>query len=327
MFKTDIALDIGSMNTRIASRNGVRKELTCLALDSSDGFRVIASGNRTVNVLGSVTAYPIRDGAVANMRLAAIYLKHIAREVTGRKKASSVFIHAAIPGAMGSMKKNAMKETAKLAGFRGIKFYNALMMGAMGAGIDVSSQRACMLVNIGRDTLSMAVTANDGVIWESISGEGSSLIDRAVQTFFREQHRVIIGERVAQKIKHCLNSSLFTVDGRSIASGLPVTVNASGAQLREAVAAGVDEMIAVVADSIKSIPIEAAGDLLETGITLIGGGALQYGLAERFSQTLNIPARTAHNAASSVIEGMYSCIFEKHGHSAERGAELVAAAE
>lgn len=327
MFKTDIALDIGSMNTKIASREGIRKELTCLALDSGDGFRVIASGNESGNVLGTVTAYPIRDGAVANMRLAAIYLKHIAKEITGKKKASSVFIHAAMPDAIGNMKKNAMKETAKLAGFRGIKFYNALMMGAMGAGIDVSSQRACMTVNIGRDTLSMAVIANDGVIWESISGEGSSLIDRSVQTFFREQHRVIIGDRVAQTIKHCLNSSLFAVDGRSIASGLPVTVNASGVQLREAVASGVDEMIAAVADSIKSIPVEAAGDLLETGITLIGGGALQYGLAERFSQKLNIPAKTAHNASSAVIEGMYSCVFEKRGHSAGRSAELVAAAE
>lgn len=327
MFKTDIALDIGSMNTKIASRSGVRNELTCLALDSNDGFRVIASGNETTNILGTVTAYPIRNGTVANMRLAAIYLKYIAREITGRKKPSSVFIHSAIPEAIGNMKKNAIKETVRLAGFRGIKFHNAHIMGAIGAGVDVSGQRAHMIVNVGKDTLSISVIANGGVIWESISGEGSSLMDRAIQAFFREHHRVIIGEKVAQTIKHCLNSSLFTVDGRSIANGMPVTVTASGAQIRDALTHGADEMAAAIADSIKSIPIEAAADLLETGITLIGGGALQYGLAERFSQTLGVPARTAHNAGSAVIEGMHICVFGKRTYGAGRSAELTAAAE
>ena len=57
---------------------------------------------------------------------------------------------------------------------------------------------------------------------------------------------------------------------------------------------------------------EAAADLLDTGITLIGGGALQFGLAECFSRELpEIPILTAKNAVTAVADGMNAVIFKK----------------
>lgn len=311
MFKALLAADIGSMNMRFATKNGVLKEACCLSVEQGDGIHVSAIGDEAASKRGSSIAYPVREGAVANMRLLAIILRRIACEMTGKRNPSYVEFHAAVPRVLGAIKQNSLKQAIKLAGFREIEFQDALLMGAIGAGMDVFSDTASMLVNIGADTLSCAAIANGGILWESFNLSGSSMVDRAIQQYFREEHRLLIGERTAEAIKQNLDKHSFCVDGRSCQSGFPQTVTVDGVSVRMAAEASVLVMIRAIVDSIKALQADAAADLIENGITLIGGGAKQFGLAQLFSERLGVPITVAGNADTAVADGMKDYLIDR----------------
>lgn len=211
-----------------------------------------------------------------------------------------------------TVKQNALKQAARLAGFRALQVHDPLLMGAIGADADLFSDRAHMIVNIGAETMTCAAFANGGMLWQGFSNEGSAAVDRAIQNWFRDEHRLLIGERMAEIIKQNLNKLSFDIEGRSADDGLPQTVRANGAELRAAAQKGQTALIRFVKDAVKALQPEAAADLLDTGITLIGGGALQFGLAECFSRELpEIPILTSKNAVTAVADGMNAVIFKK----------------
>lgn len=317
MFKTLLAADIGSVNMKFATRNGILKEACCISVEPGDGIHVSAIGDEAAAKLGSVIAYPVREGAVANMRSLAIILHRIACELTGKRNPSYIEFHAAVPKVLGAIKQNSLKQAIRLAGFREIEFQDALLMGAIGAGLDVFSDTASMLVNIGSTTLSCAAIANGGILWESFNPSGSSAVDRAIQQYFRAEHRLLIGERTAEKIKQNLDKHYFCVDGRSCENGFPQTVTADGISVRMAAEKSVLVMVRAVVDSIKALQADAAADLVENGITLIGGGAKQFGLAKLFNERIGVPITVAGNADTAVADGMKDYLIDRPSYSEE----------
>ena len=310
MFKTVFAADIGSKCIKCVARGQVAAEETAIALEAGAKLTVAAAGNAALLHRSGVIR-PVRDGAAANTRMLAMLLGRLACEKTGKRTTASIELHAAIPHMLPTVKQNALKQAARLAGFRALQVHDPLLMGAIGADADLFSDRAHMIVNIGAETMTCAAFANGGMLWQGFSNEGSA-VDRAIQNWFRDEHRLLIGERMAEIIKQNLNKLSFDIEGRSADDGLPQTVRANGAELRAAAQKGQTALIRFVKDAVKALQPEAAADLLDTGITLIGGGALQFGLAECFSRELpEIPILTAKNAVTAVADGMNAVIFKK----------------
>ena len=311
MFKTVFAADIGSKCIKCVARGQVATEETAIALEAGAKLTVAAAGNAALLHRSGVIR-PVRDGAAANTRMLAMLLGRLACEKTGKRTTASIELHAAIPHMLPTVKQNALKQAARLAGFRALQVHDPLLMGAIGADADLFSDRAHMIVNIGAETMTCAAFANGGMLWQGFSNEGSAAVDRAIQNWFRDEHRLLIGERMAEIIKQNLNKLSFDIEGRSADDGLPQTVRANGAELRAAAQRGQTALIRFVKDAVKALQPEAAADLLDTGITLIGGGALQFGLAECFSRELpKIPILTAKNAVTAVADGMNAVIFKK----------------
>jgi rod shape-determining protein MreB len=57
-------------------------------------------------------------------------------------------------------------------------------------------------------------------------------------------------------------------------------------------------------------PPELAGDILDRGITLTGGGALLRGLAERMHHELGVPVAVAEDPLQAVARGAGRCVEE-----------------
>lgn len=73
----------------------------------------------------------------------------------------------------------------------------------------------------------------------------------------------------------------------------------------EPVTAQVVEAVRLVLDIC---PPELAGDLLDAGIVLTGGGSLLRGWAERLRHELGIPVRVADDPQHAVIRGAGACV-------------------
>jgi len=98
--------------------------------------------------------------------------------------------------------------------------------------------------------------------------------------------------------------------GRDLASGLPRAVKLNSEDVRKALDEPITQILAAVRDTLDRTPPELAGDLMERGMTLAGGGALLQGFAERMSQECQMPARLAESPLSCVATGSGQALEE-----------------
>jgi rod shape-determining protein MreB len=124
----------------------------------------------------------------------------------------------------------------------------------------------------------------------------------------------MLGERTAEEIKISLGSAWPSNDepnaeirGRDLVSGLPKTIVISAEEIRRAI----EEPLSVIVDAVKTTldkcPPELAGDVMDRGIALTGGGALLRGLDERLQET-GMPIHVTDNPLDSVALGTGKCV-------------------
>ena len=125
----------------------------------------------------------------------------------------------------------------------------------------------------------------------------------------------MLGERTAEEIKMAIGSAFPAADeptaeirGRDLVSGLPKTTVISAEEIRRAI----DEPLNVIVDAVKTTldkcPPELAGDVMDRGIALTGGGALLRGLDERIREETGMPVHVADNPLDSVALGTGKCV-------------------
>ena len=91
--------------------------------------------------------------------------------------------------------------------------------------------------------------------------------------------------------------------GRDIASGLPRTQQVTTVEIRAAIDVPVTAIIDVVKSTLERTPPELAADVISSGITLSGGGALLTGLTERIMHETGINVLVAPDPLLSVVLG------------------------
>ena len=80
--------------------------------------------------------------------------------------------------------------------------------------------------------------------------------------------------------------------------------------VRRAIEAPVLQMVELARAVLDVCPPELAGDVLERGVTLTGGGALLRGLAERMHHELGVPVTVADDPLRAVARGAGRCVEE-----------------
>ena len=89
---------------------------------------------------------------------------------------------------------------------------------------------------------------------------------------------------------------------------MPKTVVISGEQVRQAIAEPVSAVVDIVKTTLDKCPPELAGDVMDRGIALTGGGALLRGLDQRLGEETSIPVCLADNPLESVVLGTGKCV-------------------
>ena len=127
----------------------------------------------------------------------------------------------------------------------------------------------------------------------------------------------MLGERTAEEVKMTLGSAFPLPDepeaeirGRDMVSGLPRTVVVSSAEIRQALEEPLHAIVDAVRATLDQTPPELAGDIMDRGIVLTGGGALLRGLDERIRHETGMPVHVAEDPLTSVALGAGKCVEE-----------------
>jgi rod shape-determining protein MreB len=189
------------------------------------------------------------------------------------------------------------------------------MAAAIGAGLPVNEPTGNMVVDIGGGTTEVAVISLGGIVTSQSIRIGGDELDQAIITFGKKEHSLMLGERTAEEIKVALGSAFPSADephaeirGRDLVTGLPKTVVISATAVRRAIEEPVNLIVDAVKSTLDKCPPELAGDVMDRGIALTGGGAMLRGLDQRIREETGMPVHIADSPLESVVLGTGKCV-------------------
>ncbi len=319
----EIGFDLGTATTAVAIRSSDAQfnEPSVVAVDSATK-KVIAVGRSADEMLGrtpdNIAAIcPIKSGVIADFEASASMIKEFLKKASGKLPAIRPKIAVAVPGSITDVEKRAAVEAFTQAGAGGVFLIEEATASAIGAGLPVISPQGSMVVNIGAGTTEAAVLSLGGIVSARSIRTGAAAMDSAIISHLRHQYSVTIGDKTAEEIKKEIGSATpqkdegsYDVRGRETATGLPKNVRVSAVEIRKTISPVVDEMVAAILDTLEDTPPELAADVLSSGITLAGGGALVKGMEEVIESATGIKTRIAENPLECAVLGAYAALGE-----------------
>jgi rod shape-determining protein MreB len=93
------------------------------------------------------------------------------------------------------------------------------------------------------------------------------------------------------------------IKGRNVTRGVPAEIRITEAELAEALAEPVSQIIHAVRVALESTPPEIAADMIDSGITMTGGGSLLGEIAPALAAATGLPVRVAEDPLNCVALG------------------------
>jgi rod shape-determining protein MreB len=189
------------------------------------------------------------------------------------------------------------------------------MAAAIGSGLPVSEPTGNMVVDIGGGTTEVAVISLGGIVTNTSIRIAGDEIDQAIISYVKKEYSLSLGERTAEEIKIAIGSAFpmpeddqAEIRGRDLVTGLPKTIVVAGEEIRRAIEEPVNAIVDAVKTTLDKCPPELAGDIMDRGIVLAGGGANLRGLDERLRHETGMPILIADNPLHSVAIGSGRCV-------------------
>jgi rod shape-determining protein MreB len=316
-FTEDLAIDMGTVHTFIYARGRgmVVNEPSLVAVDRVSN-EVIAVGNEALEMLGrspedAEVVYPMREGVVADSELAQKMLGKFVRKARGSRARFSRRVTLSVPAGITSVERLAIRQVVSGIGVSRVYLVEEGLAAAIGAKLPVSEMRASMVVDIGGGATSIAVIANAGIVESETIRVGGLDMDHAIIDYIKHKHRVLVGERTAERLKMVLGSASdppeehkSVVKGQSVSEGGPEVIEVSSQEIHEAIDGVIKRITAATRQVIESVPPEVVSDLHDRGLVLTGGISLLAGMDERIARATKLSVTIAESPRQSVGRGL-----------------------
>jgi rod shape-determining protein MreB len=150
-----------------------------------------------------------------------------------------------------------------------------------------------------------------GLAYSTSVRVGGDKMDEAITAAVRRKYNLMIGETTAERIKLQLGSALpprgksatISVRGRHLAAGMPQEILIGQAEIADAIAEPVSQIIGAVRTALENTAPELSADIVDRGIVLTGGGALLQRMDEALSLATGLPVAVADDPLICVAMG------------------------
>ena len=310
----DIAIDLGTANTLVwvKGQGLMLNEPSIVARNVVDG-KIIAVGNEAKEMVGRThsaieTIRPLKDGVIADYKMTDSMIQGFIRKMKLSRIARPRMV-ICIPSGVTDVEQRSVMESAERANASEVYLIEEPMAAAIGIGIDVRKPLGNMIIDIGGGTTEIAVISLNGIgTIETIKIAGDEQT-KAIIDWFKNQHKLGIGEQTAENIKCSVGSAVrskgnaIAVKGRDLVSGIPKTIEVSSDEIREALSETIFQITTAIKNALDKTPPEHSSDIIDFGIILTGGGAMLKGLDSHLRNKVNLPVHIAEDPLLSVVKG------------------------
>jgi len=312
----DISIDLGTANTLIyvKGRGIVLNEPSVVAVENGSN-KVVAVGHEAKAMLGRTpeeirAVRPMKDGVIADFEVTEVMLREFIVKVQRRRRFVRPRIIVCVPSGITEVEKRAVRDSAQHAGAREVFLVAEPVAAAIGVGLPVFKPAGNMVIDIGGGTTEIAVIALSGIVNHTSIRVGGDEMDEAIVQYVKRTYNLLIGDQTAEQIKMQIGSAYKTdeeremeVKGRDLVNGIPKTLRISSAEIREALQEPIIAIVEAVKLSLERTPPELAGDIVDRGIVMTGGGSLLRGLDGLLREETNLPINVVEDPLCAVVLG------------------------
>ncbi|MGA2733226.1 MAG: rod shape-determining protein [Syntrophobacteraceae bacterium] len=319
LFSNDLAIDLGTANTLVYVRGKgiVLTEPSVVAVrrDERGANRVLAVGKEAKMMLGKTPDYittirPMKDGVIADFEVAEAMLRYFIRKVHNRHAFVRPRVIICIPSGVTQVEKRAVRESAKSAGGHEVYLIEEPMAAAIGAGLPITEPVCNMVANIGGGTTEVAIISLAEIAYSRSVRVGGDKMDHDILQYVKRKYNLLIGETTAELIKTTIGNAYplgetetMIINGRDLVTGMPKALEVNSDEIREAIQEQIDAILETITVALEQTPPELAGEIVDRGIILTGGGALLKNLDHLLRIKTGLPMMLTEDPLSTVVLG------------------------
>lgn len=325
-FSNDMSIDLGTANTVVLLRGkGIiinEPSVVAVRRDKYGRHKILAVGKEAKNMIGKTpgnieAVRPMRDGVIADFDMTEKMIRYFIETAHKRKSFLRPRILICVPYGLTQVERKAVRESAMSAGAREVFLIEEPMAAAIGAGLPVRDPKGSLVLDIGGGTTEIGVVSLGGlVISKSIRTAGDK-IDLAIVEYVKKKYNLLIGERTGEEIKIEIGTAIvldeplvMMVKGRDQVSGLLSRVELTSEDIRDSIKEPLREVAEALKDVLEVMPPDLAGDIVENGVVLTGGGALLRGIDKYLSDIVKLPVFVADEPLLAVAKGTGKALEE-----------------
>lgn len=313
----DIGIDLGTANTLVYLRGKgiVINEPSVVAINKKSG-QVVAVGKQAKDMLGRTPQHiaairPLVEGVISDFEVTEEMLTYFLNKAQhGTRALLGPRVVVGVPSGITNVESRAVRDAARSAGARNVHIVEEPVAAAIGMRLPVHEPNGVMVIDIGGGTTDIAIIALGGIVVSRNVRIAGDRFNSDIQTFIKDEFKIVIGEKTAEEIKHAIASvredeplKEALVRGRDLVTGLPREALVTDADLREALSRSIDNLITAIKDVLEETPPEILADIMQHGIYVTGGGMLIRGFPELLSLMLKVPVHNADDPLTSVVRG------------------------
>jgi rod shape-determining protein MreB len=318
----DIAIDLGTANTvvYVCGAGIVTSEPSVVSMEIVNGVRKVrAVGDDAKLMMGKTpgniqTIRPLRAGVIADLEVAEEMIKHFIGKAHGGPSRFSrgPEVVICVPSGATSVERRAIRDAVSNAGADKVSLIEEPMAAAIGAGLPVADPIGSMVVDIGGGTTEVGVISLNGLAFSRSARVGGDRMDDAIASYVRRNFNLMIGEATAERVKLEIGAAVRPAEGdglatyvrgRDVSRGVPCEIQLNQAQVADALAEPVSNIVEVVRAALEQTQPEIAADVIDQGITMTGGGSLLRDICTVLQDSTGLSVRVADDPMSCVALG------------------------
>lgn len=312
----DVGIDLGTSSILVVLKEKgiIKNEPAIIAIEKKTND-IVAVGNEAKQMIGKTpekieALRPLKHGGIANLNATEMIVRQIIEELQIEENIGSPRVLINLHIGMTEVEKRAVLKLVLATGAKEIYFVEETLAAAIGAGLDVSSPEASMIVDIGSGTTEIAVIALDRIVscnYIRIAGDD---LDENIIEYIKRNMNVEIGKNAAERLKIELASvkpivnQIKEVKGRDLVTGLPKKIRVNAFQIHDAIKPSLDKIIETIRETLDRTPPELINDIYKKGLTITGGGACIDKIDEVIKERVRVNATIAEKPMECVALGI-----------------------
>ncbi len=331
---TDVALDIGTSYTRLATaqRGLIFNEPTMVAIDTNSG-EVVEVGHGALDMVGRTPRHvvvfrPLAQGATVDFDVTARLIAGLF-DRAGVSKLSRARVVMSVPSLATAIERRALRQAAIQAGAREVSLIEAPIAAAIGLGLPVQDPVGSAVTVLGAGASEAALISLGGIVTSSARRIGGNDVDNAIASLLRLRQGVVVAPATIEMLKIHLSSALErtrgaseVVSGRTVDRGELVEVDVGAELVNAALHDVVTTTVRMIQDCLGDAPPDLSQDVSSRGLTLVGSHAQLNDLAELIANNTGVEVTVAPNPDIIIIDGLQMCLEEMSSlHTLLRSAD------